>query len=145
MIKYVYWNTGQIFSSGVNPPTAYETYNKEITTQFDNKKKIGIMYISDYVFAAQNADHKTEPISNYNTDAITDSNWLYTEGNEWLLNVAVSKEFKVNYIDYDGSVNNAAFTTAQPKSVRPVVYLDSSVYIVSGDGTELDPYQIAMK
>jgi len=28
--------------------------------------------------------------------------------------------------------------------VRPVIYLDSSVYIVSGDGTEGNPYQIGM-
>lgn len=28
--------------------------------------------------------------------------------------------------------------------IRPVVHLDPSVYVVSGDGTELNPYQIAM-
>ena len=29
-------------------------------------------------------------------------------------------------------------------AVRPVVYLDSSVYIINGDGTEGNPYQIGM-
>ena len=45
-------------------------------------------------------------------------------------------------VDYGGYIRTRSAEYGY--SVHPVVYLDPSVYIVSGDGTEGNPYQIAM-
>ena len=89
------------------------------------------MSASDYGYAADSSYHSTI-LSGYNTKTITLSNWLYSQGAE---------RTSFGYIIYyDGSVSGSS----EPWPVRPVVYLDSSVYIIDGDGSITNPYQIGM-
>ena len=44
------------------------------------------------------------------------------------------------YIHFQGGLNSAYFSYA----ARPVLYLKSSVYVVSGTGKKVDPYRIGM-
>jgi hypothetical protein len=132
MIKNVYWNTG----AGLQTQTAAATYGKEIITQ-DVSGKIGIMNASDYGYA--NSTH-TAALSSYGSAAGT--NWLFGQGHEWTLTKYLYGTNEL-FVDYDGNVLSNGQSLGG-NAVRPVVYLGQSVYVVSGDGSEANPYQIAM-
>ena len=133
MIKNVYWNTGL----GLNTDTASATYGKEILTQ-NIGGKIGIMNASDYGYAT--TTHSRE-WSYYGVYAST--NWLYGQGYEWTITPSSAYNDYVLYINTDGRIYGMG-VTGSGRAIRPVVYLDSSVYVASGDGSEANPYQIAM-
>ena len=133
MIKDVYWNTG----AGLQSETASATYGKEILTQ-NVGGKIGIMNVSDYGYATTT---HTAALSSYGSYAST--NWLYGQGYEWTITPPSSDSYDALYVTYDGSVYYGT-ASLYGCAVRPSLYLGSSVYVVSGDGTESTPYQIAM-
>jgi len=136
MIKNVYWNTGASSSS----VTAGTAYTNEIATR-NILGYIGLMSASDYGYAADNSHYNTT-MDNYYSNAITSTNWLYGQGYEYT-NIKSSSD--TNYtlnINYSGGLDK--YYVPKGLAVRPVVYLDPSVYIVSGDGTEGNPYQIGM-
>ena len=133
MIKDVYWNTG----AGLQSETATVTYGKEILTQ-NVGGKIGIMNASDYGYATTT---HTAALSSYGSYAST--NWLYGQGFEWTITPLSSLSSFALYVNNNGYVSNSG-ANSYGCAVRPSLYLDSSVYVVSGDGTESTPYQIAM-
>ena len=133
MIKDVYWNTG----AGLQSKTATITYGKEILTQ-NVGGKIGIMNASDYGYATTT---HTAALESYGSYAST--NWLYGQGYEWTITPYSSNSNFALYVTSSGNVDSSSAYSAG-YAVRPSLYLDSSVYVVSGDGTESTPYQIAM-
>ena len=118
----------------VNPVT---TNSKDNITELD--AKIGLMYASDYGFAAVPSAWTTN-LNNYHDEVIKNVNWMYMGLNEWTvsrdaINSATAFDVEgsgsvVGYYRYVG--NNAC-------GVRPVFYLSSSVNYVSGRGTAADP------
>lgn len=118
----VYWNTGV---SGSTSTTGKTQYDKEKTSQTSKTLKVGLMYASDYGYA-MNSSYK--------------NNWLFTKGYEWTM-TAYSSSNPV-YVNNNGglSYNNAYIGFA----VRPVLYLKSNVYVISGDGSEGNPYKIML-
>jgi hypothetical protein len=131
MIENVFWNVGICSQND----TTSVIYASEILTQ-DVEGKVGLMNASDYGYASIT---RINALSSYGTYA--GSNWLYGKGYEWIINS--SSDYNVLHLRVNGNVtkgagNNAGYYT------RPVVYLKSSVYVVSGDGTESNPYQIAI-
>ena len=136
MIKKVYWNSGNCDVQSQTPSTLY---TREITTRTVSGY-IGIMSASDYGYAVDSSYHNSYVMSSGLTK--TKLNWLYGQGTEWLSQAYRGGTTSALYVSDDGSVNADRVHTG--RSVRPVVYLDSSVYIVSGDGTEANPYQIGM-
>ena len=128
----------------VVPSVAYqnEIVSPVITNSQDNKKeysaKIGLMYVSDYGFAAA-LNAWTTTLSNYNDEAIKNVNWLYLGSEEWTICRATdfSTAFRVNN---DGCVNGGGVSSLF--AVRPVFYLSSSVAYVEGDGTQNSPIGI---
>ena len=123
MVKNVYWNTGKSSNS-----TAFHGfYQNEIQTQ-SVLGYVGLINASDLTLA--NDEDNTTILDN----------WLYRYSNEKSLTIYTDAQwcvcanhggFEVCYGDFGGHV-------------RPVVYLDSSVFIISGDGTINNPYQIGM-
>ena len=100
------------------------------------------MSASDYGYASST---HTAALSAYNTLALTSINWLYGKGCEWTLTApsGPSNSIYALYVADSGSV----YFSSSPEigyAVRPVLYLKNSVYVVSGDGTEANPYQIGM-
>ena len=132
MIENVYWNTGV----GLQSETASVTYGKEVQTQNVNGK-IGIMNASDYGYATTT---HSNVLSSYDSYAIT--NWLYGQGYEWTITQHSSGNTAAIVVDANGAMNSYGMT-GQGATVRPVLYLKDSVYVVSGDGTESTPYQVA--
>ena len=119
------------------PKTAYqyEVGSSASTTTYD--AKIGLMYVSDYGFAADQSGWTTK-LSSYNSN--TSKNWLYLGHDEYTISrdsdttgsaFIVNSGYVLSYL-----VNNAT------NGVRPTFNLNSSVTYVSGDGTQSNPIRI---
>ena len=115
----------------VNPVTTNST---DSATEYS--AKIGLMYASDYGFAAAPSAWATQ-LSSYNGEAIKNVNWMYMGLYEWTISRIADYAFPVFRVDYAGFVgnNNAGLACG----VRPVFYLTSSVNYASGSGTAADP------
>ncbi len=124
--------------------TAKEYYNTEVgssSSSTTDSMKIGLMYVSDYGFAASN-NYWTKRLYDYDRVA-RNSDWMYLGSYEWTIShdsndsgyvFFVYVKGKVGYFSGGGPGNNWA--------VRPVFYLTSSTTYVSGSGTSTDPIRI---
>ncbi|MBQ7031020.1 MAG: hypothetical protein IJN13_01440 [Bacilli bacterium] len=135
MIKDVYWNVGAVSDTSTKISVLYTS---ESETKSSITGKIGLMSASDYGYATSRITYSSVELSSLSS--YEQNNWLYGQGNEWTL--TPSGSYAAFNLHYDGKIGNALVFYGL--AVRPVVYLNSSVYIVSGDGTEGNPYQIAM-
>ena len=103
---------------------------------------IGLIYPSDYGYSVlANSCARTINLSSYNSSSCAGQSWLYGKGYEWTLtpNSSDSRNvFSMNFIGYLNGTN--AFNG---DGVRPVLYLDTSVYKIDGEGTLDKPYIIA--
>lgn len=105
--------------------------------------KIGLMYISDYGYAVQSTNcSRDTTLNSYGSKICTLNNWLYGVGEEWVF-THKSIEDNINFY-FDATGNISLMHSFAANAVRPVLYLDSSVYVLDGDGSESDPYIIAM-
>ena len=145
MVEQVYWNTGS-----TNPDrTSGEAYTDEISIQ-NISGYVGLMLPSDYGYATTSSYHDID-LYDY-TGNVLSNNWLFNQGYEWLAtadNGTYDTLVDAMAIYNSGNCGKTAGFTSynisyNGYSVRPVVYLDSNVYVVSGDGTQSNPYQIAM-
>jgi len=136
MIKNVYWNTGGS-AYGVTPSVMY---TNEIVTR-TVLGYIGLMNASDYGYAADSSYHNTN-MSGYNTTAITSTNWLYGKSSYSWTNTSYTNTSSQISSTAEGKLTSTVANSGL--DIIPTLYLDSSVYIVSGDGTEGNPYQIGM-
>ena len=118
----VYWNIGVTGSSSTVGKTQYD---KEKLSQTSTTLKIGLMYASDYGYAMNNG-YK--------------NNWLFTKGYEWTMTARSSSN--PVYVISNGGLNNG--NAYNGYAVRPVLYLKSNVYVISGDGSEGNPYKIML-
>ena len=121
--------------------TAKQYYNTEVgssSSRTTDSMKIGLMYVSDFGFAAS-PDYWTTELFNY--EPAKSSNWL-AGLNEWTISRRSDNSraaFRVSYTGYvDGGESDVNFTFA----VRPVFYLNSNITYVSGSGTSSDPIRI---
>ena len=120
----VYWNIGVTSSTSTSGKTQYD---KEKTRLTSTTLKVGLMYASDYGYAMNSTnDYK--------------NNWLFTKGFEWTM-TAYSSSNPVHVVDSGGLLSDSAYIGY---AVRPVLYLKSNVYVVSGNGTEGNPYKLML-
>lgn len=134
MIENVYYNIGAGDGTYKN---AANYYIQETASHTTTALKIGLMYASDWGFAI--ADYN-EVLGGDNTLRLSAKNWLFSQGFEWTMSEHSSSKLvlvhPLSYLDY-GNVYGG-------NGVRPVLYLKSDVYVVSGTGTQVDPYRIGM-
>ena len=133
------WKVGGETPTNINssvPKTAYQYEVGTSSSSTTNNAKIGLMYVSDYGFAADQSGW-TEKLSAYNN---TSKNWLYLGSNEWTISRNSGYTDNAFYVastgrvDYGGVIINSA--------VRPSFNLESSVKYVSGSGTQSNPIRI---
>ena len=120
------------------PSTAYqyEVGSNASTTTVD--KKIGLMYVSDYGFAADQSAWTTK-LDSYNSN--TSKNWLYLGSDEWTISRDDSVTFDCAfYVNIDGYVSISSVGIGN--AVRPSFNLLSSTSYVSGSGSMSDPVRI---
>ena len=134
------------------PSVAYqnEVVNPVATNTTDNTTeytaKIGLMYVSDYGFAATPSAW-TANLNTYNGEAIKNVNWMYMGLFEWTLSRRADGSDFAFYVDNGGSVrfNSVYRNDHLPGSlgsgfgVRPSFNLEYSITYVSGDGTQDSP------
>ena len=117
------------------PTTAYqyEVGSSASTTTYD--AKIGLMYVSDYGFAADQSGWTTK-LSSYNSNK--SKNWLNTgKYIEWTLSRNSDNTDNAFGVISTGYVDN--YNVTKSYVVRPSFNLESSVKYVSGSGSMSDP------
>ena len=130
----------------VTPITAYTNEITSPAAATTVSKKIGLMYVSDYYYAASQTywskvGYSTSG-SSYDYRAATGSNWLYLGSHEWLITPVSDSSYSAFSVFSSGhaSYNNVADGLA----VRPVFYLTSSVKYASGSGTSSNPIRLSL-
>jgi len=135
--------------------SAFYTVERTNTSKFTDNvatitAPIGLMYASDYGYAAPAAcdDTNIESFSSsitINNVATTCAvhDWLKSNFYEWTITHHSSTSFRVFSLSNSGNLIGN-YPACNGYVTRPVLYLDSSVYYLSGTGTQTDPYIIAM-
>ena len=104
---------------------------------------IGLMYPSDYGYSVlASSCARTTNLGSYNNSTCAGQSWLYGQGYEWTITPYSSRSDHVFYVYVSGYLNNNSANRGY--AARPVLYLDSNVYVIDGTGTQSDPYIIGM-
>ncbi len=144
MIKDTTWYVG---GNDTGDETAYEFYSDNIGEPVINKistGKIGLMYASDYGYATH-TDAWITDLSGYNNQTIIDNNWLFNlDANEFEWTI-VPRSINSNFVWYVHYIGYLSYHSASNRfASRPVLYLESNVEILSGTGSEAEPFRIGM-
>lgn len=147
------WKVGGNTYANITKSVPSTTYQNEIispdpTNSTDNateySTKIGLMYVSDYEFAA---DPSAWTLVGQILDFIkkdyrdvTSINWMYMGYNDWTLSRNSNDTNSSFYVDKEGYIEYK--TVDSEAGVRPVFNLTSSVAYLSGLGTMSDPIRI---
>ena len=147
-IATVTWKVGGNTWANIGTKTSSVAYTNEITNPVttnttDNattySAKIGLMYVSDYGFAAS-PDAWTLTMSSYNNTTATNNNWMYMGLYEWTISRNADYSNVAFFVYYDGSVGS--YDVFSYDGVRASFNLESSVSYVSGSGSMSDPIVI---
>ena len=117
-------------------------YKNEIINPAENttyNAKIGLIYVSDYGFAAAPSAWITK-LSSYNSSTATSANWMYMGAYEWTISRNSGFSNFVFRIYADGLMCDYGVTDGL--AVRPSFNLTSSTSYVSGSGSMTDPIRI---
>ena len=142
------WKVGGNTYSNIYSKTPSVVYQNEIvspvtTNTTDNATeytaKIGLMYVSDYGFAAEPSAW-TLTIGNYNNTTATSTNWMYMGLYEWTISRNADSSDRAFGVYGDGGVNDRGVDLYY--AVRPSFNLLSSVTYSKGDGTQNSPIRI---
>ena len=147
-IATVTWKVGGNTYANISDVVPATTYQNEIvnpvtTNTTDNattySAKIGLMYVSDYGFAAS-PDAWTLTMSSYNNTTAKNNNWMYMGLYEWTISRDADISDRAFLVHYDGHVDNDRVDGDY--GVRASFSLESSVSYVSGSGSMSDPIVI---
>ncbi len=154
MIETSSWKVGGISEDNIWDYSPVKTiYLNEMTGTSANKThnaKIGLMYASDYGYAASPANWKTGLYA-YDNDTNRNNNWLYMGLNEWTITILsdwswMSSEIYASGFFFYNMVDgkDEGGTLARNRTLRPTFYLKSNIIITSGDGSKNSPYRVAL-
>jgi len=147
-IATVTWKVGGNTWANIGTKTSSVAYTNEITNPVttnttDNattySAKIGLMYVSDYGFAAS-PDAWTLTMSSYNNTTATNNNWMYMGLYEWTISRYAVTSYGAFVVSFDGLVGYNFVNLNY--GVRASFSLESSVSYVSGSGSMSDPIVI---
>ncbi len=118
----------------------------EYSSETEYSAKIGLMYVSDYMYATPQDKWTLE---SYNDDAskdyraATSVNWMYMGLVEWTITRNADWDDHGNFVNYTGNItDNDCYVDSDTYAVRPVFNLLPSVTYVEGDGTQNSPIRI---
>ena len=134
MIESVYYNTG--ISGSYSSSSA--VYANEIKKQISENTSIGLMYASDFGYAISGSYTGNLSYSSANSQMV--NNWLFGQSYEWTMTASSSSN--PVYVDRNGGLNY--YDAYLGYAVRPVLYLQSNVNKLSGDGSIASPYTLGM-
>ena len=147
MIQNVTWKIGGHNTASANAETFYtaergsNVYSGRQTTWTGN---VGLMYPSDYGYSVLSSScSRNVNLDNYNTKKCAGESWIMKNGYEWTMTPLSSDMYFAFYITNYATILNIN-STGNFFIVRPTVYLKSSVYIISGDGSQNNPYVLGI-
>ena len=120
-----------VYAYEISMPASSAVYNA----------KIGLMYISDYMYAA-GSRHWSDTVYNFARNKDLSDSWIFSGNEEMTITRASDDNINVFYILSSGRFN-FSFANYVNCDVRPVFYLNSNVILTGGTGTQADPYRIA--
>ena len=116
------------------------------TTVFSNHSTswigyIGLMYPSDYAYASDlNVCKKNGMSYSNDTTNCTGTNWLLDSSDWfWTISPGTSYSYRAYYVRSSGETY-IYFYVCRAGGVRPVLYLKPEIQIISGTGSQTDPY-----
>ena len=144
---------GHSTSTGVTTEQFYtfERGNKTYSRNFlYSNSKIGLMYPSDYEYAAdftkcKDASGNDLKMNGYNSDVndyqCRKNNYLYKSVWNWLLTPYSGNSSNVWYVHSDGRVIQDYYAYNN-YGVRPVLFLSPTQETINGNGSQTNPYQL---
>ena len=149
LIEDATWKISGHSTSSVTPS---EMYTAEITNATktygpsDGTSKIGLVYASDYGFAASPSAW-TKTLVNYGGDDVNGTsiktiNWMYMGNSDWTISPRSSNSRNVFSLSNLGNVNYVSAYYGYGS--RPVVYLKASVLYAGGSGTKDSPITLVV-
>ena len=155
MITNHTWITGGNTLENISNSNAKIAYENEIkkpnvgqylpTAALSYPAYIGLMYASDYGYATK-SNYWSNLLENY-TGNIKDNDWMYLGLFEYTI-TRVSTDDKAflvytnGHISVNSDVNKAS---TDHLAIRPVIYLNTTVKIIDGNGTSSNPYIISQE
>ena len=133
MIESVYYNIGMSNSYS----SSSVVYANEVKKQVSEKSMTGLMYASDFGYAISGYTGNLR-YSSANSQMV--NNWLFGQSNELTMTV-YSSSYPVVVLSSGGITDGNAFIGF---AVRPILYLQSNVNKLSGDGSIVSPYTLEM-
>ena len=137
------WQVGGNTWEKIGNMSASGAYQNEIvspSTSLTYAAKVGLLYVSDYGYAAALSSWTTA-LESYNSPSVTSLNWIYMGLHEWTNSPQLSASNYAFSIHSSGSVYNSYVHYS--KAIRPVFYLDSNVAYAGGSGTISSPILIS--
>ena len=147
MIDDTTWYVGGMTRDNGRDSNAKTAYNYEVGANKDASttvtSKIGLMYVSDYGFAAAPSAWTTI-LYNYDDATIKNENWLYIG----LCELTISRRSDDSNLAFAvrdaGDLGGGAVDSSYGSAARPTFNLLSSVKFVSGEGTVVNPIHIKL-
>ena len=133
---------GNTYSNITQNATPKIAYTNEIESPVENttySAKIGLMYVSEYGYAASPENWNTT-LYNYDNDTNRNNNWMFMGAYEWTISRDSDSAYDAFYVLDAGGVRE---NVNGHRGVRPSFSLESSVVLSGGSGSSADPYRIA--
>ena len=148
MIADTTWYVGGITYNNGQKSNAKTAYNYEVGANKDATttviSKIGLMYVSEYYYAASE-DYWTLPgwsSSGNDYRKSKNDNWLYTGLYEWTISRSSDDSGVAFDVYVTGDLSGGVVDHSLGGAVRPSLSLSSSIKFTSGKGTAVNPIRI---
>ena len=153
MIEEHNWTTAGNITANIREQNAKNAYNNEInnpvvgsilpTAAETVKARVGLMYVSDYMYGASKEHWTRLGYTDSNADyrGAGKDNWMYMGLFEWTITRRADTSFYALRVAPLGNTSGGIINLGL--AVRPCLYLNSNVKIISGDGTPTNPYIIS--
>ena len=138
------WQVGGNESTSIFNVPVRTAYINEIVSQTEATKysaKIGLMYVSDYGYAASPENWNTN-MESLNNDTNRNNNWMFMGYNDWTITSRLDATNTAFCVGNTGNVSYDYISYGR-EGVRPSFYLNTDVTYVSGSGTISDPFRIS--
>ena len=138
------WKVGGNTGANLTLVSASQSYQNEIVSPAVSttyNTKVGLIYISDYGYAAS-PDYWTYPFFNNDKNDYRLSikeNWMFMGLSEWTITTESNNVTKSIAVGYDGNASNYYSVNQSYRAVRPTFYLKSDIKYISGTGNKKEP------
>ncbi len=137
------WKVGGNTGKNIRDVPVKTAYQNEIVSPAESttySAKVGLMYVSDYGYAASPENWNTI-LYNYNNDVNRDSNWMYMGYSDWTI-TRYSGTSWAYFLTANGNIENLGVYNSS-YAIRPTFYLNADITLISGDGSQNSPFQIS--